>query len=51
MVTGAGIGEACARALTSSDAPVLVVDLDAERAELVAAISDGEQWPWPTPGT
>jgi NAD(P)-dependent dehydrogenase (short-subunit alcohol dehydrogenase family) len=38
---GAGIGEACARALAFSGAPVLVVDLDEERAERVAAtISD-----------
>ena len=44
MVTGAGagIGEACARALASSGAAVLVVDLDAERAgRVAAAISDG----------
>src|SRR5215203_7571630 len=33
---GAGIGEACAHVLSSSDAAVLVVDLDEERAENVA---------------
>ena len=39
---GAGIGEACAHALASSGAAVLVVDLDQERAEGVAsAISGG----------
>lgn len=39
---GAGIGEACAHALSSSGADVLVVDLDEERAEGVAsAISGG----------
>ena len=38
---GAGIGEACARALASSGASVLVVDLNEDRAEHVAAaISD-----------
>jgi 3-hydroxybutyrate dehydrogenase len=37
---GAGIGEACARALAFCGAPVLVVDLDDERAERVAAISN-----------
>jgi NAD(P)-dependent dehydrogenase (short-subunit alcohol dehydrogenase family) len=37
---GAGIGEAGVRALAFSGAPVLVVDLDDERAERVAAISD-----------
>lgn len=43
IVTGAatGIGEACARALASSGAAVLVVDLDGESAERVAGdISD-----------
>jgi len=39
---GAGIGEACAHALSSSGATVLVVDLDEERAEAVASsISSG----------
>ena len=33
---GAGIGEACARVLSSSGASVLVVDLDEERAQRVA---------------
>lgn len=38
---GAGIGEACAQALASSGASVLVVDLDEERAERVAATISG----------
>lgn len=39
---GAGIGEACARALAASGARVLVADLDGERARRVAGdISDG----------
>src|SRR5215204_137165 len=33
---GAGIGEACARVLSTSGAAVLVVDLDEERTESVA---------------
>jgi 3-oxoacyl-[acyl-carrier protein] reductase len=39
---GAGIGEACAQALASSGAPVLVVDLDEERAERVAGAISGD---------
>jgi NAD(P)-dependent dehydrogenase (short-subunit alcohol dehydrogenase family) len=39
---GAGIGEACAHALSSSGAAVLVVDMNDERAEGVAgSISEG----------
>jgi NAD(P)-dependent dehydrogenase (short-subunit alcohol dehydrogenase family) len=34
---GAGIGEACARVLSSSGAAVLVVDIDEERAQSVAS--------------
>jgi NAD(P)-dependent dehydrogenase (short-subunit alcohol dehydrogenase family) len=38
---GAGIGEACAQALASSGASVLVVDVDEERAERVASAISG----------
>jgi hypothetical protein len=50
---GAGIGEACARALAFSGAPVLVVDLDDERAERVAAaisVGRGGHGPGPRRG-
>jgi NAD(P)-dependent dehydrogenase (short-subunit alcohol dehydrogenase family) len=41
IVTGAGIGEACAHVLTSSGAAVLVVDLECAQSVASAISKDG----------